>query len=101
MPDYEAGSWYGLVAPAGTPRAIVDLLNREIVAAMKSPDIVERLSFEGVVPIGNTPEEFAAYIRKEYARIGKVIRASDAKFDLSSVPHCNSPAPQSARMPAS
>lgn len=81
LKDYEAGSWYGLVAPAGTPRAIVDLLNRESVIAMKAPDIIERLSFEGVVPVGNTPEEFAAYIRTEHARIGKVIRASDAKFD--------------------
>ncbi len=81
LKDYEAGSWYGLSAPAGTPRAIIDLLNKETVAAMKAPDIIERLSFEGVIPVGNTPEEFAAYIKKEHARIGKVIRASDAKFD--------------------
>ena len=81
LKDYEAGSWYGLSAPAGTPRAIIELLNRETVAAMKSPDIAERLAFEGVIPVGNSPEEFAAYIRKEHARIGKVIRASDAKFD--------------------
>ena len=81
LKDYEAGSWYGLSAPAGTPRAIVDLLNRETVAATKAPDIVERLNFEGVIAVGNSPEEFAAYIRKEHARIGKVIRASDAKFD--------------------
>jgi tripartite-type tricarboxylate transporter receptor subunit TctC len=79
--DYEAGSWYGLVAPAGTPRAIIDLLNKETVAAMKMPDVIERLSFEGVIPVGNTPEEFGAYIKKEHARIGKVIRASEAKFD--------------------
>jgi len=80
LKDYEAGSWYGLSAPAGTPRAIIELLNKEAVAAMKTPDIIERLSFEGVIPVGNTPEEFAAYIKKEHARIGKVIRASDAKF---------------------
>ena len=48
---------------------------------MKALDIVERLNFEGVIAVGNSPEEFAAYIRKEHARIGKVIRASDAKFD--------------------
>jgi tripartite-type tricarboxylate transporter receptor subunit TctC len=81
LKDYEAGSWYGLSAPTGTPRAIIDLLNRETVAAMKAPDIVERLNFEGVIAVGNSPEEFAAYIKKEHARIGKVIRASDAKFD--------------------
>ena len=49
--DYEAGSWYGIVAPAGTPRAIVDVLNREIVAATKSRDIVERLTLEAVTPV--------------------------------------------------
>jgi tripartite-type tricarboxylate transporter receptor subunit TctC len=81
LKDYEAGSWYGLAAPAGTPRAIIDLLNRETVLAMKAPDVIERLSFEGVNAATTTPEEFAAFIRKEHARIGKVIRASDSKFE--------------------
>jgi tripartite-type tricarboxylate transporter receptor subunit TctC len=79
--DYEAGSWYGIAAPAGTPRAIVDLLSREIVAATHSPEILERLTFEAVIPIGSSPEEFGAHIRKELARIGKVVAASDAKFE--------------------
>lgn len=79
--DYEAGSWYGIAAPAGTPRPIVDLLSREIAAAMRSPDVIERLSFEGVAPVGSSPAEFAAHIRKEHARIGKVVSASDAKFE--------------------
>ncbi|NBR27090.1 MAG: tripartite tricarboxylate transporter substrate binding protein [Betaproteobacteria bacterium] len=74
LKDYEAGSWYGLSAPAGTSRAIIDLLNRETVAAMKAPDIIERLSFEGVIPVGNSPEEFAAYIKAETAKWGKLIR---------------------------
>jgi len=78
---YEAGSWYGIVAPAGTARAIIDLLNREIVAATKSRDIVDRLTLEAVTPVGNTPEEFAAFIRVEHARIARVVRASDAKFE--------------------
>ena len=81
LKDYEAGSWYGLAAPAGTPRAIIDLLNRETVLAMKAPDVIERLNFEGVNAAPTTPEEFGAFIRKEYGRIGKVIRASDAKFE--------------------
>ena len=79
--DYEAGSWYGIAAPAGTPKAIVDLLSREIATATRSPDALERLNAEGVVAVGSTPDEFAAFIRKEHERIGKVIRASDAKFD--------------------
>ncbi len=79
--DFEAGSWYGIVAPAGTARPIVDLLNREIVAATKSQDILDRLTHEAVTPVGNTPEEFAAFIRAEHARVAKVVKASDAKFD--------------------
>ena len=79
--DFEAGSWYGIVAPAGTARPIIDLLNREIVAATKSQDILDRLTLEAVTPVGNTPEEFAAYIRVEHARVAKVVKASDAKFD--------------------
>ena len=79
--DFEAGSWYGIVAPAGTARPIVDLLNREIVAATKSREILDRLTLEAVTPVGNTPEEFAAYIRLEHARVARVVKASDAKFD--------------------
>jgi tripartite-type tricarboxylate transporter receptor subunit TctC len=81
VPDYESGSWYGILAPTGTPREIIDLLNREIVAVVRSSDITDRLVAEAVIPIGSTPAEFAAHIQKEYARIGNVIRSSGAKFD--------------------
>ncbi|MEO7725783.1 MAG: tripartite tricarboxylate transporter substrate binding protein [Burkholderiales bacterium] len=81
VPDYQAGSWYGILAPAATARAIVDRLARDIIAATHAPDIVERMSFEAVIPIGSTPAEFAAHIRSEYARIGKVIRTSGARFE--------------------
>jgi tripartite-type tricarboxylate transporter receptor subunit TctC len=81
VPDYESGSWYGILAPTGTPREIIDLLNREIVAAVRSPDITDRLVAEAVIAVGNSPAEFAAHIQKEYTRIGNVIRSSGAKFD--------------------
>jgi tripartite-type tricarboxylate transporter receptor subunit TctC len=81
VPDYESGSWYGILAPAGTPRAIIDLLSREIAAATRSPEITDRLSAEAVLPIGSSPAEFSAYIHKEFNRIGQVIRSSGAKFD--------------------
>ncbi len=81
VPDYESGSWYGILAPTGTPREIIDLLNREIVAAVRSADITDRLVAEAVIPVGNSPAEFAAHIQKEYTRIGNVIRSSGAKFD--------------------
>ena len=79
--DYEAGSWYGVAAPAGTPQAVVDLLSREIAAATSSSEIAERLSFEGVIAVGSSPAEFAAHISQELARIGKVVAASGAKFE--------------------
>ncbi len=81
VPDYESGSWYGILAPAGTPREVIDVLNREIVVAVRSADITERLNQEAVMAIGSTPAEFAAHIQKEYTRIGNVIRSSGAKFD--------------------
>ena len=79
--DYEAGSWYGILAPAGTPRPIVDRLNREIVTAVKSQEIQERLLSEAVMPVGGTPEAFAAHIAKESARAAKVVKESGAKFN--------------------
>jgi len=74
VPGYQAGSWYGFVAPAGTPRAIINSVSRETAAAIRSPDISSKLTAEAVLPIASTPEEFAAHIKGELARIGKVIR---------------------------
>ena len=74
VPGYQAGSWYGFVAPAGTPRAIVTSLSRETAAAIRSPEISSKLTAEAVLVIGSTPEEFSAHIKDELARIGKVIR---------------------------
>ncbi len=81
VPDYEAGSWYGLLAPAGTSRAIVERLNREIVAAVKSQDVQRLLLEEAVTAIGSSPAEFSAHIAKELARAARVIRESGARFD--------------------
>jgi tripartite-type tricarboxylate transporter receptor subunit TctC len=74
VPGYQAGSWYGFVAPAGTPRAIINSLNKETAAAVRSPDIASKLTAEANLVIGSSPEEFAAHIKGELARIGKVIR---------------------------
>lgn len=81
VPDYESASWYGIVAPAGTPRAIIELLNREIVAAVRAPDITKRLVAEAVTPVGSSPAEFAAHIQKEFTRIGQVVRSPGARFE--------------------
>ncbi len=71
---YEAGSWYGILAPAGTPPQIVAKLNAEIVQALQQPAIRERLAAEGAEAIGGTPGEFAAHINAELARVGKLLR---------------------------
>ncbi len=81
LPGYEAGSWYGILAPAGTPRDIVLKLNAEIVKVLKRPEVRERLANEGAEPIGGTPEEFAAHVKAELARMGKVIRDGRIRMD--------------------
>jgi tripartite-type tricarboxylate transporter receptor subunit TctC len=79
VPGYEATQWYGILAPAGTPRDIVMKLNAEMVRALRLPDVRERLAGDGVVPVGNTPEEFGAHIKSEIARWAPVVKASGAK----------------------
>lgn len=81
LPGYEAGSWYGILAPAGTPREIVLKLNAEIVKALARPELRERLESEGAEVIGGTPEEFAAHIRSEIARTGKLIRDAGIRME--------------------
>jgi tripartite-type tricarboxylate transporter receptor subunit TctC len=65
----------------GHPRAIVDRLNREIVAAVKSQENQDRLLSEAVIPIGSSPEGFATHISRELARAAKVVKESGAKFN--------------------
>jgi len=73
---YESSTWYGLVAPAGTPADIINKLNAEVVAAVKSPDLSERLSREGADPVGNSPAEFGKYMQSEIDKWRKVIKAA-------------------------
>jgi tripartite-type tricarboxylate transporter receptor subunit TctC len=73
---YEATQWFGVLAPAGTPRPIIDRLNQEIVKALRLPDVRDRLIADGTDPVGNTPEEFAAYIKSETDKWTRVIKAA-------------------------
>ena len=73
---YESATWYGIVAPAGTPADIVNRLSSEIVAILKGPEMNDRLSKEGADPVGNTPAEFARHIQTEIEKWRKVIRAA-------------------------
>jgi tripartite-type tricarboxylate transporter receptor subunit TctC len=81
VPGYEAGSWYGILAPAGTPPAIVAKLHGAIVDALAQPEVRERLVGEGAEVIGSTPEAFAAHIAAELARLGKLVRAAGIRMD--------------------
>ena len=81
LAGYEVNSWYALLAPAGTPPDIITRLNRETVAALREPDMIARLKTLGAEPVGNTPEEFASFIRAELAKYAKVIREAKIKAD--------------------
>ena len=81
LPDYQAGSWYGIEAPAGTPREIIDRLNGAMVKALKQPEVAKRLGAEGAEVIGSTPEEFGAHIKAELARVGAVVRAAGIRAE--------------------
>lgn len=74
LTGFEAGSWYGVLAPAGTPREVVTRLHGETVRMLGLPDVRQKLASEGAEAIGNTPEEFAAQIQRDIARWAKVAR---------------------------
>ncbi len=81
LPGYEALVSYFLLAPAGTPGEIIAKLHAEAAAALKHADVVERLARDGAEPVGNTPQETAAYITTEISRWGKAVKASGAKAE--------------------
>ena len=81
VPGYEVQGWNGILAPAGTPRAIVDQLNREIVRIVKTPQFAEQFAAEGIVPVGNTPEEFTRVMVADIAKWAKVIRAAGLRAE--------------------
>jgi tripartite-type tricarboxylate transporter receptor subunit TctC len=74
MPSLQTENWYGMVAPAGTPKEIIATLNKAAVEAMKDPDVVSKLSSQGAMLIGDTPDEFRAFIASETAKWAKVIK---------------------------
>ena len=76
VPGYEAVQWYGVLAPAGTPRAIVTRLHAQIVRVLQLPEIRQRFSTDGAEAVGSSPEEFTAFIRAETAKWAQVIKAA-------------------------
>lgn len=81
LPGYDFSSWYGLLVPAGTSKQIVGRLYTETAQALRTPDLQQRLSSEGCEPVGNTPEQFAAYLKLEMTRWAKVAKASGMRAE--------------------
>jgi tripartite-type tricarboxylate transporter receptor subunit TctC len=82
FPDFEqTAPWVGMLAPAGTPKAIVDHLNAALKKALAQPEIIKRMKDLGATPIGDTPEEFRAFLVKDSERWARVIKASGIKAD--------------------
>ena len=87
--DQDSDTLTGLVAPAGTPKEVVELLQKEIAKAIAQPDVKEKLETLGFVPVANKPEEFGARIKAEIEKWGKVVR--DAKLKVESFSFFTSP----------
>jgi tripartite-type tricarboxylate transporter receptor subunit TctC len=81
LKGYESSQWYGLLAPDGAPRAVLDLLNAQLVKIMRAPEMKQRLAGDGLVAVGSTREAFAAHIRTETAKWARVIKQSGATVD--------------------
>ena len=81
LKGFEASSWFGLLAPAGTPPDIVNAIQREVAKAIASPAVKEKLLAQGAIPSGNTPQEFAKLIDSELKKWAPVVKTSGAKVD--------------------
>jgi tripartite-type tricarboxylate transporter receptor subunit TctC len=81
FPSFEAGQRYGVLAPAATPRQIVDKLNAEIRQGLQSPEVIQAISKQGLEPLGSTRADFEGYLKTEIEKWGKVIRAIDVRFE--------------------
>ena len=81
IPGYEAHTWFGVLAPAGTPQAVIERLSRESMKILQSDDIKKRFAEVGAEPVGGTPQQFAAFMAAETVKWAKVIKASGARVD--------------------
>jgi tripartite-type tricarboxylate transporter receptor subunit TctC len=81
LAGYEATTWYGMLAPAGTPRAIVDTLQRHVAEILKAGDVREKMLAQGLEPVGDTPAEFSAIIAAELVKWRKVVTAAGVKAE--------------------
>ena len=81
LKGFDASSWFGLLAPAGTPPDIVNRIQQEVAKSLNTPAIKEKLQAQGAIPGGNTPQQFSAFINAEHKKWAQVVKASGAKVD--------------------
>jgi tripartite-type tricarboxylate transporter receptor subunit TctC len=81
LPGYQANSWAGVMAPAGTPKEIVQKLNADLVKALSQPDVRNRLLQSGAEPMPSTPEEFGKFLKAEITKWGKLVKDANIKVD--------------------
>ena len=81
MTGYESGAWQGVMVPAKTPKEVVDKLNAAINKALKDPEVLKKLAIQSTEPLGSTPAEYGAYIKKEIARWDSVVKSTRVSLD--------------------
>lgn len=81
MPGFETGTWYGIAAPAGTPKDVIHKLQADIAHILAMPDVHEKLKQQGLIPVGSTPEQFGKFIESERIKSGKIVKAANIKLD--------------------
>ena len=81
LPGYDQSAWHGLLAPAATPQPIIDRLHGDVVRALRSPDVVQRMASQGVDVITSTPAEFAAFLRQDIAKYAKLVKSAKITVD--------------------
>ena len=81
LDGFVVDSWVGVFAPAKTPRAIIDKLQRELVAVLAMPEVRERFAVLGIEPVGNTPEQFGEQVRADLAKWEKVVKQANIKTE--------------------
>ena len=83
LPGYESAAWFGLMAPAGTPKEVIARLHKEIVAILRAPDIRERFARDGAEVVASSPDEFDAYMRAEAIKWAKVVKSGGDQAGVS------------------
>ena len=81
LTGFDASSWFGLMAPAGTPGDIVSRIQQEVAKSLSTPAVKDKLLAQGAIPGGNTPEQFNSFINAEHVKWAQVVKVSGAKVD--------------------